>query len=281
MPAPSDYGRPPVRSDPRLVTTGGYVTIRYEVDGAIARLTLNRPDVLNAITGEMSEELLDALARMRDPAVRAVLLTGSGRAFSAGADLGKNWDPAQPTDLLGQFERLWNPLIIGLRELPKPIVAAVNGAAVGYACAMALSADIVLAADTAFFRTAAASAGILPDGGLTALLPASLGMGRAAGMVFLGERLSAARAAEFGLIHRCCSGDELPALSEEVVRRLAAGPTTTFAAAKRAFNAAVYPHLAEQLGLEARLQQQLSDTHDYKEGTMAFRERREPAFTGR
>lgn len=264
------------------MTPPEYATIRYAVDGALARLTLDRPDVLNAITREMSEELLDALERMRDPQVRAVLLTGAGRAFSAGADLG-NMDPAHPTqpvDLLGPFEQLWNPLIVGLRELPKPIVAAVNGAAVGYACALALSADVVVAAQNAFFLTAAASAAILPDGGLTALLPASLGMGRAADFVFLGERMTAGRALELGLIGRCCAPEELEALSLEIAQRLAAGPTQTFAAVKRAFNAAAYPHLAEQLALEARLQQELSATDDYKEGTAAFKERRPPSFTG-
>jgi 2-(1,2-epoxy-1,2-dihydrophenyl)acetyl-CoA isomerase len=257
-----------------------FETITYDVDGPVARLTLNRPDVRNAITNEMSEELLVALERMRAPEVRAVLVTGAGRAFSAGADLGENWDPSQPVDLLEPFKRLFNPLIIGFRELPKPIVAAVNGPAVGYACAMALSADVVIASDNAFFLTAAASAGILPDGGLTALLPASLGIGRAADMVFMGERLTAAKAMEFGLISRCCPADELGALGEEIVQQLAAGPTRTFAATKQAFNAWAYPGLADQLDLEARLQQELTETHDYMEGTTAFRERRRPSFIG-
>jgi 2-(1,2-epoxy-1,2-dihydrophenyl)acetyl-CoA isomerase len=257
-----------------------YTTIIYETDGAVARVTLNRPDVLNAITAEMSEELLDALERVKDPNVRAVLLTGAGRAFSAGADLGANWDPAEPVDLLPGFERLWNPLIVGFRALPKPIVSAVNGAAVGYAAAMALSADVILASEKGFFMTAVASAGIMPDGGLTALLPASLGLGRTASMVFLGQRLTAADAHAYGLVAEVCAPEALEARSRAIAAQLAAGPTRTFAATKQALNAFAYPRLAEQLDLEAQLQQRLTETHDYMEGTAAFKDRRPPAFTG-
>jgi 2-(1,2-epoxy-1,2-dihydrophenyl)acetyl-CoA isomerase len=260
---------------------GTFETVDYRVADGVARITLNRPDVLNAITHQMAEEVRRALAHAGSSDLRAVLITGAGRAFCAGADLGANWEPGDPIDMIPGFETLFNPLIMDLRTIPLPVVAAVNGPAIGFGAGIALAADIVLAADTAFFGTAAASAAILPDGGLTAVLPAVLGPARASAFVMLGERLPAAEALSFGLVSQVHPAAELAAAADTVVATIAGGPTRTFAAAKEAFNAQCYPRLAEQLACEARLQQSLTDTADFAEGTTAFRERRAPRFLGR
>ncbi len=253
-------------------------------EGAAARLTLNRPDALNAWNEELGEELSRAVASIAgDDEVRAVLITGAGRAFSSGADL-KEQRSAQeggPPDLGERLHALYNPIILGIREMPKPVIAGVNGPAVGIGCSLALACDLVVAAESAYFLLAFVNIGLVPDGGVTAVLPAKAGYARAAELAMLGERLPASRALEWGLINRVVADGELEAEAGALLERMAAGPTASYAGAKQLLNRRTYAGMAEQLEAEAAAQSGQGRTADFVEGVMAFTEKRPPNFTGR
>jgi 2-(1,2-epoxy-1,2-dihydrophenyl)acetyl-CoA isomerase len=262
-----------------------YETIRWERSGGVGRLTLDRPDSLNAWTGELGRELGGLMAgEASDPAVRAVLITGAGRAFSSGADLRAGFDPSPDDgrpDIRKELIEVYHPIIAAVRALEKPVVAAVNGPAVGIGCSLALACDLVLAAESAYLGLAFVGIGLMPDGGSTLFVPARVGKARAFEMALLGERISAAQALEWGLINAVHPDERLLPEAEALVERLAAGPTRSYAASKRALNAVLYPRLQEQLALEAELQHELARTDDFVEGVGAFVEKREPAFRGR
>jgi 2-(1,2-epoxy-1,2-dihydrophenyl)acetyl-CoA isomerase len=251
-------------------------------DGA-ARITLNRPDSLNAWNADLGEGLRDALATAAtDAAVRAVLITGAGRAFSSGADLGEQRAGVEggPPDLSVRLRELYNPIILAIRELEKPVIAAVNGPAAGIGCSLALACDLVVASESAFFLLAFVHIGLVPDGGVTATVPARAGAARAAEMALLGERVPAAIALEWGLINRVVPDAELEPASNLLLGHLAAGPTRAYANAKRLLNRALYPDLAGQLDAEADAQREQGQTADFIEGVLAFAEKRPPRFSG-
>ncbi len=253
-------------------------------DGAAARVTLNRPDALNAWNLEFGEELAEAIAALgADEEVRAVLITGAGRAFSSGADLKEQRESqdGEAPDLGERLHALYNPIILGVREMPKPVIAAVNGPAVGIGCSLALACDLVIAAESAYFLLAFVNIGLVPDGGVTAVLPAKAGYARAAEMAMLGERLPAPRALEWGLINRVVADGELEAESGALLERMAAGPTASYAGAKRLLNRRAYAGIAEQLDAEAEAQSGQGRTSDFVEGVVAFIQKRAPNFTGR
>jgi 2-(1,2-epoxy-1,2-dihydrophenyl)acetyl-CoA isomerase len=252
-------------------------------EGPAARVVLNRPEALNAWNEELGTELNAAIAEVAaDEAVRAVLITGAGRGFSSGADLRetRSGTEAGVPDLSERLRELYHPIIIGIREMPKPVVAAVNGPAVGIGCSLALACDLVVAAESAYFLLAFVNIGLVPDGGATAILPARIGYGRSAELAMLGERLSAPRALEWGLINRVVADDELNGESSALLEKLANGPTASYAGAKQLLNRRAYAGLAEQLEAEADQQRRQGYTGDFVEGVLAFAEKRAARFSG-
>ena len=261
-----------------------YETVIWEVDEGVGRLTLNRPDSLNAWTTDFGEELKRVMSvDAADPSVRSVLITGAGRGFSSGADLKSGFDPdpgdGMP-DIRKELHEVYHPVMVGVRRLEKPVIAAVNGPAVGIGASLAFACDLVLAAESAFFGLAFVNIGLMPDGGSTLFVPAAVGKARAFEMALLGERVPAQRALEWGLVNRVHPDDRLQDEANELAGRMAKGPTRSYAGTKRALNTMLYPELEGQLDLEAELQHALARTQDFQEGVLAFVEKREPAFQG-
>jgi 2-(1,2-epoxy-1,2-dihydrophenyl)acetyl-CoA isomerase len=260
-----------------------YETIIWEQSGAVGRLTLNRPHTLNAWTAQFGEELRRVVeGEAAADSVRAVLITGAGRGFSSGADLKAGFDPAEDgmPNIKKELHDIYHPAIAGIRRLPKPVVAAVNGPAVGIGCSLALACDLILAAESAYFGLAFVNIGLMPDGGSTALVPPAVGKARAFQMALLGERVPAPQALEWGLVNWIHPDEQLMAEADQLAQRLAAGPTRSYAASKQALNTFLYGDLDAQLDLEADLQHALGRTKDFFEGAAAFVEKREPAFSG-
>jgi 2-(1,2-epoxy-1,2-dihydrophenyl)acetyl-CoA isomerase len=261
-----------------------YETVVWEQEGGVGRITLNRPETLNAWTAEFAHELSEVVnQRAADPSVRAVLITGAGRGFSSGADLKAGFEPHPEDnmpDVHKELTEVYHPIIVGIRDLEKPVVAAVNGAAVGIGCSLALACDLVLAAESAFFGLAFVNIGLMPDGGSTIFVPTAIGKARAFQMAFLGERVTAPQALDWGLVNYVHPDDRLLPEAEEMVARFAAGPTRSYAASKKALNRMLYPNLDEQLELEADLQHSLARTRDFQEGVTAFVAKRAPDFSG-
>lgn len=251
--------------------------------GGAVRVEFQRPQVLNAFDTPTARAFLDLLTRLgRDDTVRCVLLTGAGRAFSAGADIGTQFGgEAARGEIEKELREISAPTILALRNLPKPVIAAVNGPAAGIGCSIALACDLVIAAESALFLLAFSNIGLTPDGGASLLVPARIGLGRAFVMALLAERLPAREAVKWGLADRLVADPELPAITEALALRLAAGPTRAYAATKEAINQSTLPGLSQALDTEARLQGELAKTTDFQEGTSAFLEKRRPRFEGR
>lgn len=258
-------------------------TIDLSVDDGAATILLNRPDALNAWNEQFGRDLLDAVGSVSgDEAVRAVLITGAGRGFSSGADLKEQRtdNDGDLPDLSERLKELYHPIIIGLREMPKPVVAAVNGPAVGIGCSLALAADLILAAESAYFLLAFVNIGLVPDGGSTAFLPARIGLARSAEMAMLGERIPADQALEWGLVNSVVPDDRLEDEAAELLERLARGPTASYAGSKRLLNRRLYADLEGQLDAEADAQKEQGHTKDFIEGVLSFVEKRPADFTG-
>ncbi|MBI1395872.1 MAG: 2-(1,2-epoxy-1,2-dihydrophenyl)acetyl-CoA isomerase [Betaproteobacteria bacterium] len=255
----------------------------FTVEQGVATITLNRPGKLNSFNEAMHGELRQALARVRDSAqVKVLILTGAGRAFCAGQDLGERRVPpgGTPVDLGDSIERNYTPLVLGLRALPKPVIGAVNGVAAGAGANVALACDVVVAARSASFVQPFARLGLVPDCGGTHFLVRRLGTQRALGLSLFGDSLSAELAEQWGLIWKCVDDDALSDTVRQMARQLAAGPALGYAHTKAAVYAAEQNALAAQLELERDYQRQLGFSHDYREGVAAFLERRPPNFTG-
>lgn len=266
------------------MTTSATQVVRCELEGGLAWLTLDRPEALNAWTPQLGRELAEALSELADdPAARAIVLTGSGRAFSAGADLkqGRLLDADGRVDVGTPLRDIYHPLILRVRTLPKPVVAAVNGPAVGIGCSLALAADLIVAARSAYFLMAFVNIGLALDGGASQSLVARVGHARAFEIAYLGERIEAERALDWNLVNEVVEDAELRERAAELGHRLAAGPTGAYAAIKRELNARAYAGFEEQLELEAELQQERAGSSDFAEGVSAFLHKRTPNFTGR
>jgi 2-(1,2-epoxy-1,2-dihydrophenyl)acetyl-CoA isomerase len=258
-----------------------YQTILFEIVAGVARLTLNRPDRLNAFNTQMHEEIADALSRVEgSPDARVLLLGATGRGFCAGQDLAERDVSVGPLDLGQTTRTYYNPLIRRLVALPLPVVCAVNGVAAGAGVSLALACDVVIARSSARFVQAFSGIGLVPDAGGTWILPHLIGQARALGFTLTGGTLSAGTAAEWGLIWKAVDDEQFHPECEALVEQFARGPTRGLAAAKSAIRHAARAALDEQLDLESELQRQCGLTDDYKEGVSAFKERRAPRFTG-
>ena len=247
-----------------------------------AELTLNRPDRLNSFNEEMHRQLALAIAEIAaDQSCRAVLLTGAGRGFCAGQDLGDRATSGATPDLGATIETFYNPLVRSLRALPKPVICAVNGVAAGAGANLALACDIVLAARSAKFIQAFAKIGLVPDSGGTYFLPRLVGDARARALSLLAEPVSAAQAENWGMIWKVHDDAELMAEARKLAAHLATQPTQGLALIKQALNASAGNDLDAQLDLERDVQRKAGRTPDYAEGVRAFMEKRPARFTGR
>jgi len=261
-----------------------FETVNVHLSEGAATVELSRPEVLNAWNAQLGADLLAAVRGVAaDDSIRAVVITGSGRAFSSGADLrevGGETTPEGRPDVYTMLTERYHPIMHAIREMPKPVVAAVNGAAVGIGCSLALCCDLIVAAESAYFLLAFVNIGLAPDGGSSVFVPARVGATRATELAMLGERLGAARALEWGLINRVVSDAILQQEAAALASRLASGPTRAYAASKRQLNNWMYSRMAEQLELEARIQQEMSGSEDFVEGASAFIEKRPARFSG-
>jgi 2-(1,2-epoxy-1,2-dihydrophenyl)acetyl-CoA isomerase len=260
-----------------------YETILLTIADGVGRLTLNRPDKLNSFTASMHAEVREALARLQPEGARVLVLTGAGRGFCAGQDLGDRAvaPGAKGVDLGESIERNYKPLVLALRRLPMPVVAAVNGVAAGAGANIALACDLVVAARSAVFIQSFCKLGLVPDSGGTWFLPRLVGTARALGLALLGDKLPAEQAAEWGLIWKCVDDGELGTVVDSLAAQLAAAPTLGLARTKDAIHSAWSASLEQSLDRERDLQRELGWSSDYAEGVAAFAAKRAPRFTGR
>lgn len=258
-----------------------YESILYTVEEGTLTITLNRPDVLNAFNSKMGSELLDALKKAeRDASVRAIVLTGAGRAFSAGEDL-KARQAEGITEFGSTLRDRYNPIVLKLRSIEKPILASVNGVAAGAGCSLALACDMRIASEKASFLEAFVRVGLVLDSGASFFLPRLVGMGKAAEMAFLGDTIKADEALVLGLVNRVVPHDDLESATKELAARLAVSPTKAIGLMKRAMNRALTAELVDVLEYEVYAQEAAGNTDDHKEGMSAFLEKRQPKFTGK
>ncbi len=258
-------------------------TVLFAREDGVGTLTLNRPDRLNSFTGEMHQEIAAIMGEVEgDAAIRALLITGAGRGFCAGQDLNLGEaGGAQAFDAGEAIDKYYNPLVRRLRALRKPVIAAVNGPAAGAGANLALACDIVIAARSASFLQAFCRIGLVPDTGGTWFLPRLAGSARAAGLMLLGERLSAEEAAAWGLIWRVVDDAALMDEARSLARRLAQGPTVGLGLIKEALNRSLESTLDQQLDRERDLQREAARSADFREGVAAFLAKRPAQFTGR
>jgi 2-(1,2-epoxy-1,2-dihydrophenyl)acetyl-CoA isomerase len=258
-------------------------TVELKIVERVAWIVLNRPDALNAWTRQLGEEMQLALDHaVEDRDVRAIVFTGAGRAFSSGADLKTGpdvTDDGKP-NVLGRLRDIYNPLLLAVRTVPKPVIAAVNGPAVGIGCSLALAADLIVASESAYFLLAFVNIGLGLDGGASATLAERVGHARAFEIAYLGERIPAATALDWGLVNRVVADAELEPTVSALAAKLAAGPPGSYANIKRAINAHAYERFEAQLDLEAELQQGRAESKDFMEGVVSFMQKRPPEFTG-
>ncbi len=258
-----------------------YNTIQYEINEGVATLTMNRPDRFNAFNEEMSAEFIDAIKKCsKDESARVLVISGAGKAFCSGQDL-KDVEGAKGRSLSESVLRRYNPMILGLREMAKPVIAKVNGVAAGAGASLAFACDIVVASEQAVFVEAFVNIGLVLDSGGSYFLPHGAGYHKAFELATLGDKFSAAEALQWGLVNKVVSADELDNTVHQLANRYANGATKAIGLIKKMLNKAGTSSLAEMLQQEAWNQEIAGRSEDYKEGVKAFNEKRKPSFTGR
>lgn len=255
-------------------------SILFEIRNAVGYITLNRPEKLNSFNREMALQLQDVLAQCQSDDVRCVFITGAGKGFSAGQDLAEVVDPEGPgmDRILSEH---YNPIVMAISDLQKPVVAAVNGVAAGAGANIALGCDIVVAARSASFIQAFSKIGLIPDSGGTFYLPRLIGHAKASALMMLGDKIGAEEAERLGMIYRYFEDEQFRSEAEKIATTLASMPTTGLAYTKKALQLSFTNALSEQLMNEDKLQQSAAVTHDFKEGVQAFLEKRTPQFNGK
>lgn len=258
-----------------------YNTIQFEIANGIATLTLNRPERFNAFNEEMSREVIDAIKQTaKNDEARVLVITGAGKAFCSGQDL-KDADAAKGRSLSDSVVRRYNPMILGLREMPKPVIAKVNGVAAGAGASLAFACDYILAAQSVVFVEAFVNIGLVLDSGASYFLPHSLGYNKAFELATLGDKFSAEQAFQWGLVNKLVADEDLTAATQEIATRYASGATKAIGLIKKMLNKASVSSLAEMLQLEAWNQEIAGRSEDYKEGVAAFIEKRKASFKGK
>jgi 2-(1,2-epoxy-1,2-dihydrophenyl)acetyl-CoA isomerase len=258
-----------------------YETILYTLDEGVLTITLNRPDVLNAFNRKMTGEIQDALKKAeRDNSVRCIVFTGAGRAFSSGEDL-KARTAEGNSDFGSTLRDRYNPIVLKMRNIEKPVLGSINGVAAGAGCSLALACDMRIASEKARFIEVFVRVGLVPDSGSSFFLPRLVGLGKALEMAFLGDEVGADEALRLGLVNRVVPPDELETSTRELALRLAQGPTKAIGLAKRAINRALHMDLEQILDYEVYAQETAGASADHQEGLAAFVEKRPPNFAGK
>lgn len=257
-----------------------YKFILFEIENSVAHISLNRPDVLNSFNRQMAVELQDCLNHCeKNTEIRAVLLTASGRAFCAGQDLAEAMEPGSSISEI--VKKQYNPIIVQIRNIPKPVVCAVNGVAAGAGANLAFACDITLASESASFIQSFSKIGLIPDSAGTFFLPRLAGFQRAAALMMLGDKINAQTAMQYGLIYKVCEDAQLMNDAKSMAVKLAEMPTAAIGLTKQALNKSLSATLEEQLRTEAELQEAAGNTYDFKEGVTAFIEKRKAVFLGK
>lgn len=254
--------------------------LKYHVDGGVATITLNRPDVFNALNDEITYELQDALKTVaKDEAVRVVVLTGEGKAFCSGQDL-KAASGQQKRSFLDSLHKRYNPIVRAMRNLPKPIICRLNGVAAGAGCSLALACDVIVAAEEATLIEVFINIGLVPDSGSSYFLPRLVGMAKAFELCSMGSRVKAREAEEIGLINKAVPADQLEGAVKDYTDYFAKAPTKSIGLIKKMLNKSATSTLEDMLDYEAYCQEIAGNSADYKEGVTAFLEKRKPEFKG-
>jgi 2-(1,2-epoxy-1,2-dihydrophenyl)acetyl-CoA isomerase len=258
-----------------------YQYLKYQVDNGVATITLNRPEVYNALNDEITFEFQDALkATAKDEKVRVIVITGEGKAFCSGQDL-KAASGDQKSSFLQSLNKRYNPIISAMRSLPKPIVCRLNGVAAGAGCSLALACDIIVASEEATLIEVFINIGLVPDSGSSYFLPRLVGMAKAFEMCSMGSRVKASEAAAIGLVNKCVPADQLDAAVKSYTDYFATAPTRSIGLIKKMLSKSATSTLEQMLEYEAYCQEIAGSSHDYKEGVSAFLEKRKPDFTGK
>jgi len=259
-----------------------YNTVLYVVQNSICSITLNRPDVFNSFNEELSAEFIDALKKAnKEQAVRVIIISGQGKAFCSGQDLKDIKNHEGTRSLSDSVIRRYNPMIMAMRDMAKPIICKLNGVAAGAGASLALACDIIIAAETATLIEVFANVGLVPDSGSSFFLPRLVGYNKAFELITLASKITAQEAQELGIVYKVVPPEELDAAVLELANRYASGPTKTYGMIKKMLNKAYTANLPEMLQYEAYCQEIAGTSEDYKEGVAAFTEKRKPQFKGK